>query len=251
MRSAPHDDVNPNRLEVHMIIGIKHNPVAALLVSMSLAVAAVGVADAPATTTHANGNSVIDWNAVAGEAARAGCPAPTTDPLHEARMYAIAHIAVHDALNAIDRRFEPYAYDARAPRGTSIEAAVATAAHDALVATLADLPAELFGPQCRGGWLGGGRRGKHERARRHPQRHREDSGHRRRSGVRSDDRGPAQRRPCQRRTTRRRQLSARHRTGPVQVHARHALRVRSEVGRGDAVRAAGQLAVRQRSALPV
>jgi hypothetical protein len=31
------------------------------------------------------------------------------DPLHEGRMYAVMHIAVHDALNAIDRRSQPYA----------------------------------------------------------------------------------------------------------------------------------------------
>jgi hypothetical protein len=43
---------------------------------------------------------------------------------------------MHDALNAIDRRFEPYAYDGAAPRGASPEAAVAAAAHDVLVARI-------------------------------------------------------------------------------------------------------------------
>jgi hypothetical protein len=91
---------------------------------------------------------VIEWNTVAGEAARAGCLAPANDPLHEARMYAITHIAIHDALNAIDRRYEPYAFDARASRGTSVAAAVAAAARGGLVAALADLPSELFPPSC-------------------------------------------------------------------------------------------------------
>jgi len=63
-------------------------------------------------------------------------------------MYAIAHIAIHDALNAIDRRYEPYAYDAHAPAGTSVDAAVASAAHSALNAALGDLPPELFPPSC-------------------------------------------------------------------------------------------------------
>jgi L-alanine-DL-glutamate epimerase-like enolase superfamily enzyme len=60
-------------------------------------------------------------------------------------MYAIAHIAIHDALNAIDRRYEPYAYDAQAPAGTSADAAVASAAHSALDAALWDLKARLLG----------------------------------------------------------------------------------------------------------
>jgi hypothetical protein len=51
----------------------------------------------------------------------------------------MTHVAIHDALNAIDRRSRPYAYDARAKRGTSAEAAVAAAAHDVLVPGLVQL----------------------------------------------------------------------------------------------------------------
>jgi len=118
-------------------------------VPIVLAAGFAGLGVASGARATAGANPVNDWNAVAGAAARAGCLSPTNDPLHEARMYAIAHIAVHDALNAIDRRYEPYAYDALAPAGASAEAAVASAAHAALVATLADLPAELFPPTCR------------------------------------------------------------------------------------------------------
>ena len=92
-------------------------------------------------------SAVLEWNATAGDAARAACLSPANDPLHEARMYAITHIAVHDALNSIDRRYEPYAYRDAAPVGTSVSAAVATAAHDAMVAALNDLPTELFPPE--------------------------------------------------------------------------------------------------------
>jgi hypothetical protein len=49
------------------------------------------------------------------------------------RAPTIAHLAVHDALNAIDRRFEPYAVDAWAPPNTSPEAAIAAAAHRVLI----------------------------------------------------------------------------------------------------------------------
>jgi hypothetical protein len=56
-------------------------------------------------------------------------------------MYAMTHVAIHDALNAIARRFEPYAYDARAQRGSSPDAAVAAAARDVLVPVLRRLQA--------------------------------------------------------------------------------------------------------------
>ena len=115
-----------------------------------LATAAIVPTLGPTLAAHAvaDDNVVLEWNATAGSAARAGCLSPANDPLHEARMYALAHIAMHDALNAIDRRFTPYAYDAQAPAGTSPAAAVAAAAHDALAAALGDLPSELFPPAC-------------------------------------------------------------------------------------------------------
>jgi hypothetical protein len=45
----------------------------------------------------------------------------------------MAHVAVHDALNAIDPRYHPYALSAQATPGASPEAGVATAAHTGLV----------------------------------------------------------------------------------------------------------------------
>lgn len=58
-----------------------------------------------------------------------------------------AHVAIHDALNAIDRRSHPYALDVRARRGASPDAAVAAAARDVLVPTLMQLPAP-FSQAC-------------------------------------------------------------------------------------------------------
>ena len=88
----------------------------------------------------ASGDAVIVWNAHAGEAATQACIAPLDDPFHESRMYAMMHIAIHDALNAIDRRFQPYAFDMRVEPGASTEAAVAAAARDVLVPLLGELP---------------------------------------------------------------------------------------------------------------
>ncbi len=87
-----------------------------------------------------DGAAVIEWNAVAGRAAVDACLSPTQNPLHEARMYAMAHIAIHDALNAIHRRFEPYAFAGRVERDTSAPAAVAAAARGVLVPTIRALP---------------------------------------------------------------------------------------------------------------
>src|SRR5687768_363482 len=81
----------------------------------------------------ARADAVTDWNANAGKAAVAACISPFDDPLHESRMYAMTHIAIHDALNAINRRSRPYALNTQAPSWASVDAAVATAAHDVLV----------------------------------------------------------------------------------------------------------------------
>jgi hypothetical protein len=85
-------------------------------------------------------DAVTAWNANAGEAARAACISPIDNPLHESRLYAMTHVAIHDALNAIDSRSEPYAFDGEAKRRTSPDAAVAAAARDVLVPVLRQLP---------------------------------------------------------------------------------------------------------------
>lgn len=95
-------------------------------------------------------DAVTDWNAHAGRAAQAACLSPGLDPLHESRAYAMMHIAIHDALNAIDRRFRPYAYRAQAGPFASGEAAVAAAARGVLVSVLAEAPSFEGVPGCTG-----------------------------------------------------------------------------------------------------
>jgi hypothetical protein len=91
---------------------------------------------------------VMLWNANAGAAATAACITPDGNPLHESRMYAMMHVAIHDALNAIDRRSRPYAYDAQADAGASPDAAVAAAARFVLVPLISQLPLELHSQLC-------------------------------------------------------------------------------------------------------
>src|SRR5688572_7440571 len=94
------------------------------------------------------GDAVTVWNANAGVAATEACLAPLNNPLHESRIYAMMHVAIHDALNAIDRRSRPYAFDVQADAGASPDAAVAAAARDVLVALIAQLPLELHTQAC-------------------------------------------------------------------------------------------------------
>jgi hypothetical protein len=103
---------------------------------------------APAFAAPAGGDTVTIWNANAGIAATKACIAPVDNPFHESRIYAMMHVAIHDALNAIDRRFRPYTFDRQADPGASPDAAVAAAARDVLVPLLGQLPRELVSQAC-------------------------------------------------------------------------------------------------------
>src|SRR5262245_39661606 len=99
--------------------------------------------------TPARADAVTDWNLTAGSASLAAglsTPDGSVDPLHESRIFAMMHAAIHDALNAIDRRFEPYAFDAQTPADASSEAAVAAAAHDVLIVLFGQIPNPPFPP---------------------------------------------------------------------------------------------------------
>src|SRR5947209_4944194 len=131
-------------------VGRSRRPVrwAALVVVAGLSV--VGTA-APGQAMETGGPTataaVLDWNAAAGRAAVAACIAPTTDPLTESRMYVMAQLAVHDALNAVSPHAEPYAAHVRAPRWASLDAAVAAASHDVMLSVFRHFP-EPFGQAC-------------------------------------------------------------------------------------------------------
>src|ERR1044071_7942815 len=58
-------------------------------------------------------------------------------PLH-ARLLALVHVSMFEAVNAIERRYAPYALDLVADRKTSREAAIAAAGHAALAAEFPD-----------------------------------------------------------------------------------------------------------------
>lgn len=98
---------------------------------------------APTVSTVTNSDVIVDWSRIVFEAA-------VTDDNFVSflgtRHQAMVHIAMHDALNAINPRFDQYAYFGRS-KGADPIAAAAKAAHGVLVAVYpaqkATLDAEL------------------------------------------------------------------------------------------------------------
>ena len=85
-------------------------------------------------------DAATDWNAIAVQAlATAAPPRPVTVVFMD---LAIVQAAVHDAVQAIDRRFEPYHVAIKGASG-SPDAAAAKAAHDVLVNILPGQAASL------------------------------------------------------------------------------------------------------------
>jgi hypothetical protein len=74
-------------------------------------------------------NEVLRWNRVATEVSTAA----GMDPLAESRVLAILQASVHDAVNAIDRRYESVALARPADPAAGLEAAVIEASHAVLV----------------------------------------------------------------------------------------------------------------------
>jgi hypothetical protein len=86
---------------------------------------------------------VNNWNSIVSQAALAAGQSPPV----VSRTLAIVQVAIHDALNAINSRYEPYAFRGTAPAGASLDAAVAAAARDAAIGAIAvgSLPFTGFG----------------------------------------------------------------------------------------------------------
>jgi hypothetical protein len=87
-----------------------------------------GIAAATNGTARVAGNSITRWNAVAIDVL-------PVDPglLQDSRAFAIVHAAIHDAVNGVEPRYEPYTIQLSSP-GASVDAAIAAAARDTLVA---------------------------------------------------------------------------------------------------------------------
>ena len=87
----------------------------------------LGLAYGSASTA---GNAVTDWHANMESAVVATAKKP---PNVAFVFFAYADVAMYDAVNSIDGRFQPFAVQVPATRGASEDAAASVAAHDVLV----------------------------------------------------------------------------------------------------------------------
>ena len=119
--------------------------VAILVTSTVMGSATITRADAvtdvmSSSTNISSTDAVTDWNAIAVQALATAAP-PRPGPVAFLDM-AVVQVAVYDAVQAIDQRFEPYHVEIPGASG-SPDAAAAKAAHDVLVNILPGQTASL------------------------------------------------------------------------------------------------------------
>jgi hypothetical protein len=90
-------------------------------------------------TAPARSDVIMDWNA---KADAIGIEKQLSN-VPNARAQAMLHVAMFEAVNAIEKRYAPYKLNLTADRNTSREAAAASAAHDVLVAAYPDQKPDL------------------------------------------------------------------------------------------------------------
>src|SRR5947207_3863946 len=73
-------------------------------------------------------DAVLDWN----EIGLTTVVASGQRPPDGARAMAMMHVAMFDSINAIEQKYQPYAYQSKGPTNMSAEAAAAAAAHTVL-----------------------------------------------------------------------------------------------------------------------
>lgn len=96
-----------------------------IILCLAIVLCLVGV-----TVRTARADEVLDWNQVTLDTVRA----LSINPPRAARALAMVHLAIYDAVNGIDREYEPYHVEKRAPPAASRRAAAAMAAYTVLVA---------------------------------------------------------------------------------------------------------------------
>jgi PAP2 superfamily len=132
--------VKLNRMESLMMNALNPVSTRAVVLKKVLAIVCFASAFSNAQTTESLNPTlapeVFDWNAFASELVSDQLPPIQTQVL------AVAHIAIHDAINAIESRYEPYEYRGTVPQA-SLPAAVAAAAHAALVRVLPAIAARI------------------------------------------------------------------------------------------------------------
>jgi hypothetical protein len=105
------------------------------MIGALVAVAAIGALPAAAAAHNraAPRTAVVQWNAIAQREIVPPAPAAPVPPPASMSVLAPVQLAVYDAVIAIEGGYEPYGRPLRRRPGASVDAAVATAAHDVLV----------------------------------------------------------------------------------------------------------------------
>lgn len=98
------------------------------IVGVALMLGLLAPAERTVRATGPNATIVYEWNQIMQDTV------PTPHGVLTPRFFAMTHIAMFDAINAIEREFDPYRVRVRHWAGGSPDAAAAQAAHDVLVA---------------------------------------------------------------------------------------------------------------------
>jgi len=99
----------------------------------SATVLTLAIVLAPVLACTARADTVTDWNKIMQDTVTAAGGTPASNPNHQTRWGAIVQLAVFEAVNSIDRSYEPYIAYLDASPDASLDAAVIIAAHDTLV----------------------------------------------------------------------------------------------------------------------
>src|SRR5271169_5835006 len=91
---------------------------------------------APATTTFAN--VITDWDEIGVKTVQPVGVPPPINPGLTFRAMAMMHLAMFNALNAIEPRYQPYKFQEQAEPDALPEAAAASAAANVLAGVVAD-----------------------------------------------------------------------------------------------------------------
>jgi len=93
---------------------------------IAMAAAVCGTLIATAATTLSSADPVLEWNSIMVNMTA------SQNPFFQARFAAVTQLAVFEAVNAIDKDFEPYLGTITARSGASADAAAVAAAHAVL-----------------------------------------------------------------------------------------------------------------------
>ena len=118
------------------VLLLRRGRVKAIVAAVIVTGIAAGAAFGSSSSTTAGENPVVHWSGVAEAAISAPTPPATAlrPPSSSAVLAGMVHAAMYDAVVAIEGGFEPFATTISAAPGASVDAAVAQAARDVLVA---------------------------------------------------------------------------------------------------------------------